>query len=32
MSAVITSVSVVSEYSSEGRCEVKRLDAGALAG
>ena len=29
---MITSESIVLEYSSEGRCKVKRLDAGALAG
>ena len=29
---MLTSASVVLEYSSEGRCEVKQLDAGALAG
>lgn len=29
---MITSASVVLEYLSEGHCEVKRLDASALAG
>lgn len=29
---MITSAYVVLEYSSEGRCKVKRLDASALAG
>jgi hypothetical protein len=29
---MITSASVALEYLSEGRCEVKGLDAGALAG
>ena len=29
---MITSVSVALEYLSEGRCEVKWLDAGVLAG
>lgn len=29
---MITSVSVALEYPSEGRCKVKQLDAGALAG
>ena len=30
--AMITSASVALENSSEGRCKVKRLDAGVLAG
>ena len=29
---MITSASVASEYSSEGRSEVKRVDAGSVAG
>ena len=29
---MVTSASVALEYSSEGRCEVKWLDAGVLAG